>query len=139
MRKRLLTLGEPAPWFSAPTTANANFHFDTVAGRYVVLCFFESAARPDSRRILDDLWQRRERFSDDEVTFFGISHDPLDQQQARVQEQIPGLRFFWDFGRAVSQGIRSLATRSGNRPSEVRRAHGGARSSAAHAGGDSVR
>jgi peroxiredoxin/predicted 2-oxoglutarate/Fe(II)-dependent dioxygenase YbiX len=102
MRKRLLTLGEPAPWFSAPTSANPNFHFDTVAGRYVVLSFFESAARPDSRRILDDLWQRRARFSDDEVTFFGISHDPLDQQQARVQEQIPGLRFFWDFDRRLA-------------------------------------
>ena len=102
MRKRLLTLGEPAPWFSAPTTANPNFFFDTVAGRYVVLSFFESAARPDSRQILDDLWQARARFSDDTVTFFGVSNDPLDQQQARVQEQIPGLRFFWDFNRQVA-------------------------------------
>lgn len=25
MRKRLLTTGEPAPWFSAPTSANPNF------------------------------------------------------------------------------------------------------------------
>ena len=102
MRKRLLTLGEPAPWFSAPTTANANFYFDTVAGRYVVLSFFESAARPDSRRILDELWQARERFTDDVVTFFGVSNDPLDQQQARVQEQIPGMRFYWDFDRRVA-------------------------------------
>lgn len=102
MRKRLLTLGEPAPWFSAPTTANPNFHFDTVAGRYVVLCFFESAARPDSRKILDDVWQARERFSDDHVTFFGVSHDPLDRQQARVQEKIPGVRYFWDFERKIA-------------------------------------
>ena len=47
MRKRLLTLGEPAPWFSAPTTANPNFFFDTVAGRYVVV--------PLLRRIIDRL------------------------------------------------------------------------------------
>ena len=102
MRKRLLTPGEPAPWFSAPTGTNPNFFFDTVAGRYVVLSFFESAARPDSRRILDELWQARARFSDDEVTFFGVSNDPLDQQQARVQEQIPGMRFYWDFDRRVA-------------------------------------
>jgi len=102
MRKRLLTFGEPAPWFSAPTNANANFHFDTVAGRYVVLCFFESTARPDSRKILDDLWQARSRFSDDHVTFFGVGHDPLDKEQSRVQEQIPGLRYFWDFDRRVA-------------------------------------
>ena len=102
MRKRLLTIGEPATWFSAPTTANPNFFFDTVAGRYVVLSFFESAARPDSRRILDDIWQARERFSDDHVTFFGVSQDPLDKEPARVQEQIPGVRYFWDFDRKLS-------------------------------------
>lgn len=102
MRKRLLTPGEPAPWFSAPTATNPNFFFDTVAGRYVVLSFFESAARPDSRRILDDLWRAREQFTDDVVTFFGVSNDPLDQQQARVQEQIPGMRFYWDFDRHVA-------------------------------------
>ena len=108
MRKRQLTLGEPAPWFTAPTTANPNYHFDTVAGRYVVLSFFESAARPDSRRILDDIWQARERFNDDTTIFFGVSNDPLDQQQSRLQEQIPGLRFFSDFDRKVASEYGAL-------------------------------
>lgn len=117
MRRRLLTLGEPAPWFSAPSNSNPNFHFDTVAGRYVVLCFFESAARQDSRRILDDIWNARDRFTDDHVTFFGVSHDPLDKEQNRVQEKIPGLRYFWDFDRHVAEeyGASQLDPASGLR------------------------
>lgn len=115
MRKKLLTTGEPAPWFSAPTTVNANFHFDTVGGRYIVLSFFESAARPDSRRILDDLWQMRDRFTDDAVAFFGVSHDPLDKEYSRVSEKIPGFRFFWDFERNLPSkyGALQLDPRTG--------------------------
>jgi peroxiredoxin len=44
MRRTLLTVGEPAPWFTARSINNPRFHFDTIAGRYVVLCFFGSAA-----------------------------------------------------------------------------------------------
>lgn len=37
-RKSLLTVGEPAPWFDGRCTTNPQFCFDSVAGRYVVLC-----------------------------------------------------------------------------------------------------
>ena len=110
MRQQLLQFGEPAPWFAAATTANRSFQFDTVGGRYVLLMFFQSAARPDSSRILADLWQQRARFDDEHVTFFGISTDPLDQQLARVQEQLPGIRTFWDFDSAVSQMFGAAQT-----------------------------
>jgi len=104
MRNQRLQIGEPAPWFAAATTTNPTFHFDTVGGRYVLLMFFQSASRPDSSRILNDLWHHRSRFDDEHVTFFGVSTDPLDQQQSsRVQEQLPGIRYFWDFDSAVSQ------------------------------------
>ncbi|MCI0458249.1 MAG: hypothetical protein L0Z62_14895 [Gemmataceae bacterium] len=52
MRKTPLTVGEPALWFVARGTANPQFHFDTIAGRYVVLCFFQSAGLPASQQIL---------------------------------------------------------------------------------------
>jgi len=102
MRKTLLSLGEPAPWFKARCTSNPAFVFDTVAGRYVVLCFFQSAARSDSSRILNDYLQACSNFDDYNATFFGISTDPDDKRLGRVQEQIPGFRFFWDFDRSVS-------------------------------------
>ena len=44
----MLTVGEPAPWFTARCTANPAYKFDTVAGRYVVLCFFGSAGNPET-------------------------------------------------------------------------------------------
>ena len=35
--------GDPAPWFHQRSTDNPSYAFDTVAGRYVVLCFFGTA------------------------------------------------------------------------------------------------
>ena len=103
MRTIPLTPGEPAPWFAARSSNNPRFQFDTVAGRYVVLCFFESAGAPASRQILDDIFAARERFDDDRACFFGVSVDPEDERLGRVAQQLPGVRYFWDFDRAVSR------------------------------------
>jgi hypothetical protein len=43
---RLLEPGDPVPLFVAPTAQRADFRFDTVAGRYIVLSFFGSAGDP---------------------------------------------------------------------------------------------
>lgn len=102
VRGTLLTFGEPVPWFKARCTSNPVFTFDTVAGRYGVLCFFQSASRPDSQRILGDFLQARSHFDDYNATFFGVSTDPDDERLGRVKEHVPGIRFFWDFEKAVS-------------------------------------
>ena len=103
MRQTLLTWGEPAPWFVARATNNPEYKFSSLGGCYVVLCFFQSAARADSRQILGDLWNARGQFDDDNVCFFGVSTDPEDQRQERVRQNLPGMRFFWDFDESVSQ------------------------------------
>ena len=36
----MLQVGDPVPWFKQNSTNNPNFSFDTVAGRYIVLCFY---------------------------------------------------------------------------------------------------
>lgn len=114
MARSLLTAGEPAPWFAAPSTSNPRYHFDSVAGRYVVLCFFASASVPVSQQVLGLLLQHRALFDDAHCCFFGVSIDPEDQAQARVQEAIPGIRFFWDFDQSVSRqyGVLDEATQS---------------------------
>lgn len=99
----LLPPGVPAPWFEANCTTNPRFHLDTAAGRYMVLCFFGSAAQPVARHILDGFLVGRKAFDDEHVCFFGISTDPDDQRYGRVHELLPGIRFFWDFDRAVSR------------------------------------
>lgn len=98
-----LDFGEPAPWFTAACTNNPKFHFDSVAGRYVVLCFFESAGSDLSQQVLSHVLHHRQIFDDEAVCFFGVSTDPEDQAQSRVQEQLPGIRFFWDFDQTVSR------------------------------------
>ncbi|MEM9092359.1 MAG: 2OG-Fe(II) oxygenase [Cyanobacteria bacterium P01_F01_bin.53] len=98
-----LKVGEPAPWFTIASTSNPKFHFHTVAGRYVVLCFLKSSSDNASQKVLEDLAPYREKFDDVFCCFFGVSTDPEDQQFDRLQEQGSGIRFFWDFDCSVSQ------------------------------------
>jgi predicted 2-oxoglutarate/Fe(II)-dependent dioxygenase YbiX/peroxiredoxin len=103
MAQRMIQVGEPVPWFVCRSPVNPQFHFDSVAGRYTVLCFFGSAADPANRRVLDDVLACRHVFDDENVCFFGVSVDPEDEAKSRVQNVIPGVRFFWDFDRSVSR------------------------------------
>lgn len=95
-------VGEPAPWFVARCTSNERYHFDTVAGRYVVLCFFATAAEPLSCSILDEFTQNRRVFDDVQACFFGVSVDIEDERRGRVRESLPGIRYLWDHDRSVS-------------------------------------
>jgi peroxiredoxin len=101
--QRVIQIGEPAPWFVCASHTNPQFHFDSVAGRYVVLCFFGSAADPISRRVLDGVLNCSHVFDDTHACFFGVSVDPEDETESRVQNVIPGFRFLWDFDRSVSR------------------------------------
>jgi peroxiredoxin len=98
-----ISVGEPAPWFTAASTTNPKYHFQSLGGRYVFLSFIKSARDPAGRRVLEDLATYRDAFNDEFCCFFGVSIDPDDQQTSRLKEQIPGIRFFWDFDRNISQ------------------------------------
>ena len=106
----MLMLNDPAPWFTVRSTVNPNFHFDTVGGRYVVLCFFGSAGNSGSRRVLDDIKQSRDRFDLENAVFFGVSTDPNDERMDRVGQGWPGIMFFWDFDLAVSRLYGAVGT-----------------------------
>lgn len=101
--KKLLQFGEPAPWFSAPCGMNQQFVFDTVAGRAVVLCFFASARLPMSRGVLDAFLERRGEFDDEHALLFGVSVDPEDESLGRIEESLPGIRFFRDYDYSLSR------------------------------------
>ncbi|MCY1278930.1 AhpC/TSA family protein [compost metagenome] len=103
MSSRALDVGEPAPWFHCRTQANPKYAFDTVAGRYVVLCFFGSAGHPLAAEVLADFARQRQHFDDHNASFFGISIDPEDERQQRIGDRLPGQRFFLDFDQAVSR------------------------------------
>src|SRR5215470_9280610 len=99
---RNLLPGDPAPWFRARATTRERFAFDTVGGRYIVLCFFATADQR-GKAAVDVAFTHPELFDDKNASFFGVSIDPADEAQRRVVGQIPGFRFFWDFDGQISR------------------------------------
>ena len=83
----MLRLGEFVPWFSVQSTGGPTIQLNNFAGRYVVLCFFESSTNPFSRRVLDDIERNGERFHGENIVFFGISTDPKDARLQPGREQ----------------------------------------------------
>jgi peroxiredoxin len=98
--------GDPVPSFAAECTSNPRFHFDTVAGRYVVLSLFGSAGGMTGRRMLDDLLASAHLYDDAKLSFFGVSTDPADR--TLLEPRVPGIRYFWDGDRAVSRLFGAL-------------------------------
>lgn len=103
MSRRQWFPGDPVPGFAVRASNNAKFHFDTAAGRYLVLCFYGSAGLEKSRAVLAHMTGRADFFDDERAAFFGVSIDPGDEAEARVAQVIPGFRYFWDFEREVSR------------------------------------
>jgi peroxiredoxin/predicted 2-oxoglutarate/Fe(II)-dependent dioxygenase YbiX len=116
MRAAPLAVGEPAPWFACRTRANARYVFDSVAGRYVVICLFGSSAEPAAAKLLEGIRARRSRFDDENLCFFGVSADPEDEQRPLVADSIPGIRYFWDLDKSVSSLFGALQADGAYRP-----------------------
>lgn len=97
----MLSPGDPAPYFSAPSSVSPAFHFDTAAGRYIVLCFFASSGTDFATRLLQEVSRQAGRFNVRDLAFFGVSVDPADRD--RLQQQSPGVIYFFDDELAVSR------------------------------------
>jgi predicted 2-oxoglutarate/Fe(II)-dependent dioxygenase YbiX/peroxiredoxin len=98
-----LGVGDPVPWFKQKSTSGDNYHFDTVGGRYILMCFFLTAGDAHGKDMLRILELQRMLFNDDDISFFGVSIDPLDMLENRVIESMPGIRYFWDFDGLISR------------------------------------
>ena len=83
--------------------SNPRYAFSSVAGHYIVLCFFGSAGNARGRNTIKEVLARRAVFDDERASFFGVSLDPADETEGRVADSFPGLRFFWDFDGVVSK------------------------------------
>jgi peroxiredoxin/predicted 2-oxoglutarate/Fe(II)-dependent dioxygenase YbiX len=118
-----LLAGDPAPWFRQRSFANPRYALHAAAGRYLVLCFFGSAAEPPGRAAIDMALKRQDIFNDSHCSFFGISLDPRDESEKRVADRYPGYRFLWDFDAQVSAlyGAVPLDADIGQKPAGMRR------------------
>jgi predicted 2-oxoglutarate/Fe(II)-dependent dioxygenase YbiX/peroxiredoxin len=93
--------GDVAPSFTADSSSNPRYRFDTAAGRYLVLCLFGSAAAPTGLAVLQDALRLERFFDDRKASLFGVSVDAADR--TRLQPRLPGIRYFWDAGREISE------------------------------------
>jgi peroxiredoxin len=98
-----LLSGDPAPWFRQRSFANPRYPIHAAAGRYLVLCFFGSAADPLAQAAIEMALKRQDIFDDTHCSFFGVSLDPGDESEQRVADRYPGYRFLWDFDAQVSE------------------------------------
>ncbi|MGC9526406.1 MAG: 2OG-Fe(II) oxygenase [Limnospira sp.] len=105
-----LSVGEPAPWFSAESNINPLFHFSTVGGRYVILCFLNSSSDGVTQKMLEDLVRFQGAIDEPGQSwcFFAVSSDPEDKQQQRLTSSMPELRIFWDFDHKISRLYRVI-------------------------------
>jgi len=92
-----LEIGDPAPWFDAQTLANASINLGVVAGRWVVLCFLNKLAHPDSSRTLAELLSEAKLFNDDHMVFYGVLTEPPAEAHALAQVSHPALGFIADY------------------------------------------
>lgn len=106
-----LRAGDPAPWFVQRSSNSENFKFDTVGGRYVLMCFLVTAGNPRAKPVMEFLARNRARFDDEQLTFFGISNDAADEK--RLVQHPPGIRYFWDFRRPCRQGLWRTSSDAG--------------------------
>ncbi len=97
-----LTVGDPVPWFTLPSTSNPNFHFNSVGGYRIVLFFFGSAQDNRISELLKEFSTRQQQFASYQVPFFGISIDPNDSPLAELIENKSFFKFLWDFQQEVS-------------------------------------
>jgi peroxiredoxin len=100
----MLTPGDAAPRFIAPSDVNPTFHFDSVAGRYVVLCFLGSARWPAAQRVLGAVHENNHYFDVQNRLFCGVSCDPADTQLLSNTSTFAGIRYFADFQRTIAGG-----------------------------------
>ena len=113
--------GDPAPWFHGRTGGAPRFAFDTAAGRHIVLCFFATAADPRSRAAIDVALSRPDMFNDARAAFFGVSVDPNDETERRIEDRTPGYRFFHDHDGAISRLYGALPRETEGGHTQARR------------------
>ncbi len=101
--------GDPLPWFTLPSNDNPRYAIHSVAGRYVLLGFIGSGARPESRAALAAVEARRSLFDDVTACFFGISVDEADLREGRLHPSLPGIRHLFDLDCEVSRKVGILA------------------------------
>jgi predicted 2-oxoglutarate/Fe(II)-dependent dioxygenase YbiX len=107
-----LTVGDPAPWFTARTAGSDAFVFDSAAGRWVLLCFLPHDAEA-ARAALLAASNARALFDDGKASLFLVVRNPQTGAEAR---DMRGVRWVLDYDGAVSRLYGALSGDGTERP-----------------------
>ena len=111
---RLLSKGQPAPWFRARALSGSQtYAFDTAAGRPILMLFFGSTKQKQAAEAIRLVAARRSLFDDVNACFFGVTVDPSDEAEGRIAQSLPGIRWFLDYDKAVSRLFGAMADGEG--------------------------
>jgi peroxiredoxin len=100
-----IALGDPVPWFSAPTIAGGRVDLHVDAGRWVVLAFMGSLAEPRAAHELAELLQEAPLFDERRLVVHCLLTEPPNETDAAVAAAIsgPALSFLADYDGAISR------------------------------------
>ena len=106
----MLTLGDPAPWFSC-NDGKASFDLSLAPGPYLVLCFYGSTSIKKNLHFLQQVGpQLKNYFDGTRIAFLGVGIDPMDAQLTQLNSDQPGVRFLWDFDQRLSTLYGAVAS-----------------------------
>ena len=103
-----LTRGDLFPWATIRDAQSVKFGFHTLGGRYLVFCFLGSATNRAAQDALVAMGRHRQFFDDTRACFFGIGFDANDKAEGRMQDSLPGVRFFFDQGGDIGRACGAL-------------------------------
>jgi peroxiredoxin len=99
-----IPLGDPVPWFSAPTVTGGRVDLHVDAGRWVVLAFLGRLAEPRAADALAQLLGEAALFAESRMVLYGVLTAPPSAQEAALLAAIsgPALAFIADYDGRVS-------------------------------------
>lgn len=107
-----LSVGQAAPWFTAPTPSNPTFTFSSLGGRYVLLAFLPEA--PEARAsALSQIAACEDLFDQTNLVAFCVIRDGPSISSAKDR---PGVRWFLDADGSVSRGFGALSAEGAEAP-----------------------
>lgn len=105
---RTLVPGEPIPWFHGQAlNGNPSYAIQSLGGRWITMLLLGSGGRPETSAALGLVQRYRRLFDDERCCFFGVTADPADAAEGRIAPQLPGVRWFLDYDRAISALLRA--------------------------------
>ena len=106
--KNHIALGDPVPWFSAPTVTGGHFNLQVAAGRWIVLSFLGSADDPRAKQELAGLLRDAHLFDEDRLVAHGVLTTPPSELAPLSDASGPAVSFLADYNRELSRTYGAL-------------------------------